>query len=111
MSDEEVEHRHTTIELPIELVNHMRVLVADGMYAALKKWTNNVAICVAIAILLPLAIGWWAGEYDRDSTDPRNGSSGFTIRTDAMTGCQYLTVKGGGATPRLNATGRHICHK
>lgn len=30
------------------------------------------------------------------------------VHTDAVTGCQYLTVPGG-ITPRLASDGRHLC--
>ncbi len=45
----------------------------------------------------------------RDDTDPGQwGSrSGMTLKTDSLTGCQYL-VSAGGITPRLTADGRHM---
>lgn len=51
------------------------------------------------------AFGW--GEYD--NTDARRGEhSGLRLRTDALTGCQYLQA-GDALTPRLDASGRQIC--
>ena len=35
--------------------------------------------------------------------------SGMRLHTDALTGCQYLAANGGGITPRLDASGKHIC--
>lgn len=43
----------------------------------------------------------------RDDTDPPSGRSGMGLHTDARTGCQYLSRAG--LTPRLDATGKHIC--
>jgi hypothetical protein len=45
----------------------------------------------------------------RDDTDPGQwGSrSGMALKTDSLTGCQYL-VSAGGITPRLKADGRHM---
>lgn len=47
----------------------------------------------------------------RDATDPTNGRSGMRLHTDAETGCQYLSVYGGGITARLDAGGKQICNK
>lgn len=46
------------------------------------------------------------GKDDTDSVDRR---SNMKPHVDARTGCQYLSVAGGGITPRLNAQGEHIC--
>lgn len=44
----------------------------------------------------------------RDATDPITGArSGMQLHTDAGTGCQYISVPGGGITPRLGVGGRH----
>lgn len=45
----------------------------------------------------------------KDETDPPDGRSGLTLRTDAATGCQYLEGGGGGITPRLGPDGRPWC--
>ncbi|MDQ1081414.1 hypothetical protein [Pseudoroseomonas cervicalis] len=44
----------------------------------------------------------------RDSTDPPHGRSGMRLHADNLTGCQYLSVPGGGITPRLTTDGRHM---
>lgn len=44
-----------------------------------------------------------------DDTDPADGRSGMRLYTDAKTGCQYLAVRQGGMTPRLDRNGHHIC--
>jgi hypothetical protein len=52
----------------------------------------------------------------RDDSDPPGGRSGFTPRTDALTGCQYLVTPGlfgmgASITPRLDAAGKPICRR
>lgn len=38
--------------------------------------------------------------------------SGMVIHTDALTGCQYLSVSAGGLIPRWDAQGRQVgCRK
>ncbi|WP_201240163.1 hypothetical protein [Rhodothalassium salexigens] len=61
-------------------------------------------------ILAPSALselGLWAP--DRDDTDPPDGRSQMGLRVDYRTGCQYLVTPFGGITPRLDASGHHIC--
>lgn len=51
----------------------------------------------------------------KDDTDPPNGRSGMVLRTDALTGCQYLATPGilghSALTPRLDEYGNHVCSK
>ncbi len=44
-----------------------------------------------------------------DDTDTRDQRSGMRPHVDALSGCQYLSVPGGGITPRLDNQGRHMC--
>lgn len=48
-------------------------------------------------------------ERPTDSTDSTEARSGMGLHTDALTGCQYLSTPKGGITPRLDASGRHLC--
>lgn len=48
---------------------------------------------------------------ERDATDPPNGRSSMKLLVDHETGCHYLSVSGGGITPRLDADGKHICRR
>lgn len=48
--------------------------------------------------------------YGRDSTDAEK-RSGMNLHTDAETGCQYLSVPGGGVTPRMNNDLHMGCRK
>lgn len=80
-------------------------LMADAVFDGVTKavaW-----ICVAIIVLG--LIGSIVGYPQKDDTDPSDGRSGLKIYTDSGTGCQYLSVSGGGVTPRLSVDGQPIC--
>ncbi len=80
-------------------------LMADAVFDGVTKavaW-----ICAAIIVLG--LIGSIVGYQQKDDTDPSGGRSGLKIYTDSGTGCQYLSVSGGGVTPRLSADGHPIC--
>ncbi len=49
-----------------------------------------------------------ADQGPKDNTDPPHGRSGMRLHADNLTGCQYLSIPGGGITPRLTADGRHM---
>lgn len=44
-----------------------------------------------------------------DDTDSTGKRSGLGLCTDHGTGCQYLESRFGGLSPRLDASGRHVC--
>lgn len=48
-------------------------------------------------------------DLSADSTDTAEKRSGMRLHTDALTGCQYLSVPFGGITPRLNSDGVPMC--
>ena len=75
----------------------------------LKEWTLWIGKWVVLAIVLAWTIGQtpW-GRNDSDSGSWGGGRSGMEPMTDALTGCQYLRAPGGGITPRLDGTGRHV---
>jgi hypothetical protein len=74
-----------------------------------------------LSLLLALAVGVgayklgdWLTPYD-DSDAPPN-RSGFAIKRDALTGCEYLKTyglfgAGVAVTPRVDAEGKHVCRK
>lgn len=63
-------------------------------------------IIIALAIVAIAAIGACS---PRDDTDDLGGKrSGMSLHTDALTGCQYLSVPLGGMTPRVDGAGRHV---
>jgi len=67
----------------------------------------------AFAVITVLGgIDRYLGPFDwlvpLDSSDSRTQRSGFAIKTDHLTACQYL-VTDGVAIPRLNPDGAQIC--
>lgn len=85
----------------------LRINIAKGLSEGAWRIATSIAVC----LLLLWAVGkiWPA---DRDSTDPLDGErSGMRLYTDAQTGCQYLATPGGSLTPRLSATGEHVCER
>jgi len=45
----------------------------------------------------------------KDDTDPPHDRSGLLLRTDALTGCQYVAVPFSGMSPRLDKNGKQVC--
>jgi hypothetical protein len=78
---------------------------------------NFVGKAVVIYFVVSIALGAVNGylrnhtDIGRDETDPPQGRSYLLILTDHATGCQYLTSGRGGLTPRLDASGQHMCSK
>ena len=70
----------------------------------MRKWAKEVAVIFAVVfVVLSLAT-------PRDSTDgPGFWRSGMILHIDAATGCHYLRRPLTGLTPRLNASGQHVC--
>ena len=71
------------------------------------RWARLVGVLFVAAVVLALFSG-----CARDDSDPAEGTSGMTPRTDALTGCQYLTYGGsyGAAiTPRMDRNGKQVC--
>ena len=75
---------------------------------ALKEWTRWVGKYLMFGLMVVWAIG--KTPIGRDDTDAQSWGerSGMMPMTDARTGCQYLSVSGGGITPRLGRDGRQI---
>lgn len=67
---------------------------------------NFLAIVGAIIIVALLL--FFFPLYERDDTDPPNGRSGMLLYTDALTGCQYLSQRRIGLTPRVDGKGKHV---
>lgn len=61
------------------------------------------------ALAVYFLMAWAVSRVDeRDSTDAPGGRSGMELHTDHKTGLQYLSVSGGGLTPRLDASGKQM---
>lgn len=76
-------------------------------YQAIKK---DLIRCAVIGLLLLLIFQKAANlmGVGLDSTDGEK-RSGMSLHTDALTGCQYLSVPGAGLTPRLDRDAFPIC--
>ena len=78
-----------------------------------REVANGIFDVIAGLWLTIIILGWivtavqnWTGG-DKDDSDPRGGFSNMSVRTDALTGCQYLNAAS--LTPRLDAMGHQIC--
>lgn len=60
----------------------------------------------AIIIIALLCAGCQVRNDDSDMPDGR--PSGFLVKTDALTGCQYLS-EGHAVTPRMGRDGKQVC--
>lgn len=70
------------------------------------RWAKIILAIAVCATLLALA------GCAKDDTDPDGGRSGMTPYTDALTGCQYLVVKGvysRAMYPRMDRDGKQVC--
>jgi hypothetical protein len=74
-----------------------------NVYKAIKR---DLAGMVLLWVLLTM-LGSCFTPYD--SCDGEGHRCGLRIRTDALTGCQYLESTGGALTPRLARDGRPAC--
>lgn len=77
--------------------------------------TKSFKELIGLAALGALAIFAVNAFTPKDDTDPPDGRSGMVLRTDALTGCQYLANPGilghSALTPRLDEHGNHVCSK
>jgi hypothetical protein len=70
-----------------------------------------------LILILALIVGWTIGsvasshlEAPYNATDDAAAEvrSGMRLHTDHETGCQYLSIRSAGLTPRLAADGSHM---
>lgn len=64
-------------------------------------------LALAAAFLVHAALAGGFPFYTR--VDPRTGTAGLLVETDAGTGCQYILTPLGGIVPRTGADGRQLC--
>lgn len=71
------------------------------------------AIGLLVGSLTYLLLTWMTPPPPmRDDSDAANGPiSHMQPLTDHLTGCQYLTTRWGGITPRMSDEGRQICRE
>jgi hypothetical protein len=66
-------------------------------------------LAAVLAVLLWLGCTFiWSLPFDDSDAPPIR--SGMAIKTDHLTGCQYLTTFLGAITPRLDSAGKQVCH-
>ena len=65
---------------------------------------------VAAWVLIVCSVGY-AGlrQLWPPAPDPRTGTAGLAVETDAETGCQYVVTPWGGIFARLDADGKPLC--
>ncbi len=65
----------------------------------------------ALALLIAVAIIGLAWRIlSRTPPDPRTGTAGLAVETDAGTGCQYVVTPWGGIFARLGPDGKPQCN-
>jgi hypothetical protein len=65
---------------------------------------------VILGALAAGSIIFAAMSHPYDNSDPPSGRSNLIIRTDSLTGCEYLRdAVGGGITPRMGKDGKQVC--
>ena len=78
--------------------------IKNGVVKGLAVYFTIFGVSVVVLLLIM--------DYVRpyDNTDYGKERSGLTIRTDNLTGCQYLSTPSGGLTPRMDQSGTYqIC--
>lgn len=76
-----------------------------------EKIKNDIFRFVIIYIIISWPIEWVQVNYFPDDTDSPDKLSLMRPHVDALTGCQYLSVAGGGITPRMDTNEKQICNK
>lgn len=81
------------------------------------RFIENFAIgaCVVIVLtagyVITMGIAGIAQPKPFDDCDDAAAGTrcGMRVHTDTLTGCQYLSTRYGGPTPRVDVHGNHIC--
>jgi len=81
-------------------------MLEDALVSAGRRLGHDLSRAVIVGFILLSGTGLVVSlaTNDRDNTDG-DTRSGMTLHTDAATGCEYLSTKGG-MTPRLTASGQ-----
>ena len=65
---------------------------------------------VAVWLLIVSLVGYGAvRQFWHPAFDPRTGTPGLAVETDAETGCQYVVTPWGGIVARLDPDGKPRC--
>ncbi|USD59051.1 hypothetical protein J4N45_10965 [Vibrio sp. SCSIO 43140] len=79
--------------------------VVGAVWMSLWKRVVFTLICIAIIGYVANSFGLGFDETDNIEEGTR---SQLTVRTDYKSGCQYLSYRDGGLTPRLDVNGQHM---
>ena len=91
-------------EIEVPLQDFVKT-VTNQVLSTLNTW-------VAVALVVFFIISWVDRNWlysPEDTTDSMTKHSGMGLHQDALTGCFYLSTRGGGLTPRLKVDGTHMC--
>ena len=85
-------------------MEELEKVIKNAVVKGLTRYFTVFGVSIVILLLIM--------DYLRPYDDTDNGKerSGLVIHTDNRTGCQYLTTKHGGLTPRMDQSGTYqIC--
>ena len=90
-------------------VLELKNLVSEAIYIALRNVLERSFYKLGLWMIafFIISVIYNSSPIGRDSTDGEE-RSGLKIHVDNLTGCQYLSVSGGGLYKRLSAEGYHI---
>ncbi|MCE6958373.1 hypothetical protein LAZ40_04790 [Cereibacter sphaeroides] len=94
--------RHPTEPLPSPAD-----ILWNGILRGLARGLGG-AITIGLIVSALWIVTLFMPSPERDSTDMGETRSGITVRTDGLTGLQYLETTRGGLTPRLRSDGRQM---
>ena len=77
--------------------------IAKGVFDGI--WRVIIVFAVGQIIML---VTFALTDIRRDTTDSPSSRSGLEIKTDCMTGLQYLTTASGGLTPRIGSDSKQM---
>lgn len=75
--------------------------------ARLAYWLLWALVVGTVVFLVQARLTGGFPFYSR--VDPRTGTAGLAVETDAGTGCQYILTPLGGILPRTGPDGKQVC--
>lgn len=80
----------------------------NQFFTAAARAIGGIVGVIAGAMFGIMLLDFFVSDSPYDSTDAPPERSQMRLHTDHATGCQYLSVRIGGITPRLTASGQHM---
>lgn len=78
----------------------------------LARLVTAILWVAIVGTIVFVAHAWVTGGFPFFTrVDPRTGTAGLAVETDAGTGCQYILTPLGGIVPRTGSDGRPMCGK